>query len=322
MAVYDDGAHGAPETPRTGTFFNVAGAAVSLGLMAGIGVWGYQLIMRDVTGIPVVRAMEGAMRVAPDNPGGEVAAHTGLAVNAVAAEGEAAPPEDRLVLAPVTTDLTEEDLSVQRTAEADEVTPTDPVTAETEVQAALTPAEEPEPEPLEADDILSLVDQIAGTATPLTPLAEGQDVAPTVTLDGEPVAVTQAIARSIPGVATSLRPMVRPARGTTEDAVATALAVATAAPAEVSVQPLPAGTKLVQLGAFPTPEAAADQWGRLEGRFASYLGGKERLIIEAERNGRAFYRLRAKGFADLSEARRFCAALEAGNADCIPVVVR
>ncbi len=56
--------------------------------------------MRDVSGIPVVRAMEGDMRVLPDNPGGGVAAHTGLSVNEVAAMGEAGGPEDRLVLAP------------------------------------------------------------------------------------------------------------------------------------------------------------------------------------------------------------------------------
>jgi hypothetical protein len=35
-----------------------------------------------------------------------------------------------------------------------------------------------------------------------------------------------------------------------------------------------------------------------------------------------FYRLRAHGFTDLSDARRFCAAFVAGGVDCIPVVTR
>jgi hypothetical protein len=35
-----------------------------------------------------------------------------------------------------------------------------------------------------------------------------------------------------------------------------------------------------------------------------------------------FYRLRAHGFADLSDARRFCAAFVAQNVDCIPVLNR
>ena len=38
---------------------NFAGAAVSLALIAGVSVWGYKLVMRDVSGIPVVRAAEG-----------------------------------------------------------------------------------------------------------------------------------------------------------------------------------------------------------------------------------------------------------------------
>ncbi len=326
MAVYEEGAEYVPLTRKAGVFANYAGAAVSLGLMAGIGVWGYQLIMRDVTGIPVVRAMEGAMRVAPENPGGEVALHTGLAVNAVAAEGAAAAPEDRLVLAPATTDLAEEDLRVQPTAEAGEVVATDvPPVAEEEVQTALTePGDEAPAAPLQTDDILDLVDQLAAGAAPMTPLEEGTVVAPTVTLDGEEVAAVTIISRTIPGVTTSLRPVVRPAAVavTPDSSVEAAVEQAAAQTVAVATQALPTGTKLVQLGAFPTPEAAAEAWTGLQGKFSAYLNGKDQLIQQAERNGKAFYRLRAQGFADLSEARRFCAALEAGNADCIPVVVR
>ena len=327
MAVYDEGAEYVPLTRKAGIFANYAGAVVSLGLMAGIGVWGYQLIMRDVTGIPVVRAMDGAMRVAPDNPGGEVALHTGLAVNAVAAEGEAAGPEDRLVLAPATTDLSEEDLRVQPIAEAGEVVASDAPVVADETQTALTDADVDVPTgPLESDDILALVDQIAAGATPMAPLSDGEAVAPTVLLDGETVAANAVaiIDRSIPGVTTSLRPPLRPVALAVAPASAVAAAVAEAAApnADISTATLAVGTKLVQLGAFPTPEAAGAAWVNLQGKFGAYLAGKDQLIQQAERNGTAFYRLRAKGFADLSEARRFCAALEAGNADCIPVVVR
>ena len=72
-----------------GRYVNVAAAAVSIALIGGVGVWGYKLLMRDVTGVPVVRAMEGDMRVAPTNPGGEIAAHLGLSVNTVPADGGA-----------------------------------------------------------------------------------------------------------------------------------------------------------------------------------------------------------------------------------------
>ena len=59
---------------------------MSLALIVGIGVWGTKLIMRDVSGIPVVRAAEGPMRIQPENPGGLPADHQGLSVNDVAGQ--------------------------------------------------------------------------------------------------------------------------------------------------------------------------------------------------------------------------------------------
>jgi hypothetical protein len=52
------------------------------------------------------------------------------------------------------------------------------------------------------------------------------------------------------------------------------------------------------------------------------LNGKTRIIQKATSGGRVFYRLRAMGFEDIADARRFCSALVAQNADCIPVVTR
>ena len=93
MAVFTTDDERLRDPVSAGKMINAAGAVVSLALIAGIGVWGYKLVMRDVTGIPVVKALEGPMRVMPDNPGGEIAPNACLSVNAVAAEGEAAPPE-------------------------------------------------------------------------------------------------------------------------------------------------------------------------------------------------------------------------------------
>jgi hypothetical protein len=78
----------------------------------------------------------------------------------------------------------------------------------------------------------------------------------------------------------------------------------------------------VQFGAYDSPEIAREQWTKLAARFSEYLDDKDRVIEEATSGGRVFYRLRAHGFEDLSESRRFCAALVAEGADCIPVVSR
>ena len=76
---------------------------------------------RDVTGVPVVRALEGPMRVTPEEPGGDQANYQGLAVNTVAAAGIAAGPADRLVLAPPPLDLSAEDRAATELAAMAEV---------------------------------------------------------------------------------------------------------------------------------------------------------------------------------------------------------
>jgi cell division protein FtsN len=149
-------------------------------------------------------------------------------------------------------------------------------------------------------------------------------------MEAAPVEVAAApvtvIPATVPGVAAAIRPAPRPAALRAPDAAP--VVAASAAPAEAAApaspaltDALPAGTHLVQLGAFDSAEIAASEWERLQGPFGEFLGGKERVIQETQSNGRTFYRLRAKGFSDRAEARILCAALTAEDADCIPVTV-
>ena len=85
------------------------GALVSVGLIVILAVWGFKLVVRDVSGVPVIRAVEGQARTAPDNPGGELTDRTGMAVNSVAAGTDAA-PVDRVAIAPQPTALDGQDV--------------------------------------------------------------------------------------------------------------------------------------------------------------------------------------------------------------------
>jgi hypothetical protein len=98
---------------RAATFAKVThitGALISMGLLIGIGQWGYGVVVRDVSGIPVVRAVGGPMREPPDEPGGHEAAHQGLSVNRVAAQASTAEPPERVIIAPSPLDLRPEDI--------------------------------------------------------------------------------------------------------------------------------------------------------------------------------------------------------------------
>ncbi len=343
---YDDaGEFGAPETSIS-TLINLGGAVVSLALIAGLGVWGYELFMRDVNGVPVVRALEGPMRVAPDNPGGVEAPHQGLAVNTVAADNGPEEPAERLVLAPAPIELDGDDQPVasllpdtpvgEDDADVAATTPLATETGDADPGTSITAIAEPDTAP-------PVLDQAEGQSAIEAAIAEALGEAPVT----EGAVRDGVISSTVPGVSTSLRPAERPTRITgviqTSSAAATTNGGAASAvpgdPPEApegtvmvmtatgdwipsdEVLPEP-GTRLVQLGAYASKDVARSEWVSLSGQFSDYFVGKERLIMEASAGGKTFFRLRVIGFEDLAAARRFCAVLVADNANCIPVVQR
>ncbi len=91
---------------------------------------------------------------------------------------------------------------------------------------------------------------------------------------------------------------------------------------EIDPATIPSGTRLVQLGAFDTPEQARSEWRKLANQFGPVMEGKSLVVQAAESGGRTFYRLRAHGFSDETAARGFCTTLLDQNASCIPVEQR
>ncbi len=351
--TYGGGAELGDSGPDLKRIVNLTGAFLSVVLVAGLVWWGWTLMLRDVHGVPVVRALEGAMRVTPADPGGREAAHQGLAVSAIQAEGVVAPPPEAIVLAPRAPDLAGDDLpqAVLLAAEADAA----------EAEAAIARAAEPQAgRDALADDAIIQVSVDSGFRRAVPPpvavpesaiapsaieaaLAEALGLSLDAVPSGSAAVLEQAVARpgivpaSEPGVARSPRPAPRPEG----DGIDTGPPILVAAPAAADVsqgrwlsQPAPGVPSLsdmsiavgptgqgrvVQLGAFDTSDQAEAEWMRLTATHVDLLGDRPRRIEEAVTNGRTFFRLRAGGFADLSDARRFCTALVASGAACIPV---
>ena len=274
-------------------FTNFMASVVSLALLVAVGYWGYNLVMRDVSGIPVVRAVEGDMRVRPDTPGGELAQHQGLAVNAVVADGEAAPTADRIVLAPQPVELTEEDLPMDKEAVA--------IVQQAIADNRLITGEAAEKALAQADDTEDNQAEIIAAS----------------------IKVEEAAIDEPKGLQTSLRPVARPKGFRATDDVAAAVAAAVAETSkEIAPAKLAPGTRLAQLGAFDSADQARAAWDTAQGRFGDLMSGKSRVVQQASSGGQEFYRLRAHGFTDLGDANRFCAAIVAEGSDCIPVVSR
>ena len=271
-------------------WMHIAGAASSIALILGLGLWGYRLAVRDVTGVPVMRAMAGAMRIAPADPGGQQALNQGLTVNAVAAMGSAIPQAEQITLAPAAAELSAEDAPPA---------------------AAPTPLLVSDPKAATSAEV-ALIDQTASAA----PTADYVKPGPSA-LDNPNV------------IRTSLRPAPRPAAlggGMQLKAVQTVSGETTAAPKAkadfqtIEASAIPSGTPLVQFGVFESPEAARDRYGVLLASFPEVMSSLTPMIEAAQSGGRNFYRLRAEGYGSLDEAREFCKGIPSNVTDCIPVV--
>ncbi len=321
----------AETTTSLTTWTNMAGAAVSLALIAGVGVWGYKLMMRDVSGIPIVRAATTEMRVRPEDPGGQLAQHQGLAVNEIAARGAASGPVDQVVLAPPAVALAQEDQPVITARSAPVLQPA-PLAPAGSVFIEGPETTEPAPDENALSDRLQqgaideVVAELMGEAAPAQQ-ADGPKVVQARNIVSSDLPTPQpAVVREeapvldAPGVRQSVRPRLRPA------ASAAVLRQAAFTPPaetrEINPDAIPSGTRLAQLGAFDSADVARAEWERMQRSFGAILDGKSRVVQQAQSGGRTFYRLRAMGFVDLNDTRRFCSAVKAEGVDCIPVQVK
>lgn len=305
---------------RLGQVTTYVGALVSVSLMVGLVVWGAQLVMRDVSGVPVIRALEGDARTAPDNPGGELTPHAGLAVNSVAA-GQDPNAADAVAIAPAATGLAEEDVTMgELGAVAHE--PTDDLAdlaSETVAPVVAIPdgAEMP---------INEAVTELTPEEVPAEVLSQSEAISNALIEAAQ--ANAPAAASSGSTLVRSTRPAPRPrivkvvagSAPAAPAATAPVRAAAESAPPVRVVEPgaLPSGAPLVQIGAFDSDADAQREWARVSAKFGPLFAGKGRVIQTAESGGRTFWRLRVAGFDSSNEARRFCAAMIAEGGVCIP----
>jgi len=285
---------GDPERFNPAAYANIVGAVISLAVFVGIVTWGAQTVLRDSSGVPVVRALEGPARIAPEDPGGLLVAHQGLTVNEVAGSQVIGSVNDPLQLAPRPINLQAEDQPIQSL-----------LTLDTAAAEATASAVLPEPimDPAEA----LIIDETAESLAAM--LAAG-------TVNG---AVTEAPAAVIPasagsGLTQSLRPRLRPFAVVSRPAPR-------AEPPNIPAGEIVRGAPMAQLGAFGSAAIAQQAWADLSERHGDYLVGKPHVILQAEVGGGTIYRLRVHGFADQEEARRLCTALNRQNAECYSVTM-
>ena len=291
-ATYE--AQGDSERFNPAAYANIVGAVISLAVFVGIVTWGAKTVLRDSSGVPVVRALEGPARIAPEDPGGLLVAHQGLTVNEVAGSQIIGAADDPLQLAPRPINLQAEDQPIQPLVDREIATATAPA-------AVVLP--EPEMESAQA----LIIDETAESLAAM--LAAGTDMAPVK----EPAsAVIPASAGG--GPIQSLRPRLRPFAVFTRQ-------TPRVAPRNILAAQIVRGAPMAQLGAFGSAAIAEQAWADLSERHGDYLVGKPHVILQAAVGGGTIYRLRVHGFENQEEARRLCTALNRQNAECYSVTM-
>lgn len=156
------------------------------------------------------------------------------------------------------------------------------------------PAEKPDPQALLAQR------QVTVTRAPVDPAPV--PVAPV------PVAPTPVTPVAAPGS------NVAPAPDT--QAPAARLAPLTAAPARPATPSSEASGTMVQIAAVDSERGATAEWQRLAKKMPDLLGDRRPVVQRAEFAGKAVWRIRTGGFADIAEATQFCTRMRAKGAGC------
>ncbi len=305
---FQDAPTGVQNTHNFNKFTHVLGAGVSLALILGAGYWSYKIVSRDVTKIPVVEARAEPMRIAPSDPGGKTAENLDLAVTKIP-EAPVAEVTDLVNLAPAPTALMPEDAPAQELAAVQAAVETVNTTLDIDAIAnsmveGVAPLSDVAPQPDTQNIVQGNIEDALRMALDDTTI--------------QPVSLTLPAA----GLVTSLRPKPRPSR-TIEASVTQTPTVSSGQSNTQTMNPatLAAGTALVQFGAYDDNDTAEREWDRLSALLSPLLTERPRVIERAQSGGRVFYRLRAAGFGDLGDARRFCSAVT-NKTPCIPVITR
>ena len=289
------------------SIFSIFGAVISLNLILWAGYWTYNIISRDINGIPIVAAQPGPLRVAPDTPGGIEAENIELAVTKIASQ-ELPPNPKAVELAPSTEKLTPDDLTIFQAIRQKKII---------DRQAALNNQVhlgviEPN---LSKEISFEPVNTVTNTANYSITENQSELVAAALALALKPSAdnlIANAVAQN---KFKQIKPRLRPG-SLLEVSVSTTETVIRPALASVET-----GLAVVQFGTFATETVAFEEWDRLSKNLSVILDGRPKYVERIKRNGNEIYRLRLGGFVKIDDASRFCSAV-ISQENCVPVIAK
>jgi hypothetical protein len=280
-------------------YANIVGACISFIVFIGVLGWGARTLMRDSSGVPVVRALEGPTRVSPSEPGGVPASHQGLTVNQVSSSQKNLFIDESLQLAPAPINLKLEDIPIGTVIIQEVAEPIKYKKIEALLAGALI---------INSNGDKEIVDQLASM---LAATSLGSPTDNLINKDNTIKILSMTKASNVQ-LNASFRPKLR-----------SNFLVKTLLDSNIIAGDgkIPLGTQMVQLGAYTDKQAASQAWKDLSAHHSDYFIGKANVILTGKIADQEIYRLRVYGFKDIAESRRLCTALRGQNTECYPVVM-
>ena len=116
------------------------------------------------------------------------------------------------------------------------------------------------------------------------------------------------------------QPTPKPPAVAAKSVVTAAAAPANPAPATTASGLTAYGDHVVQIAATSSETTANSEWAKLLKAYPDMLAGGQKLIQQADVNGKTVYRLRVGSFASKADAATFCAAFKAKGGNCYPAL--
>ena len=288
---------------------SILGAIISVNLILWAGYWAYNIISRDINGIPIVAAQPGPLRVAPDFPGGIEAENIELAVTKIASQ-ELPPNPQAVELAPSTAKLVDDDITIYQALKQKKL-----------IGNHTIKNKQGHDEIIEAE----LFKEVSFGALKPSSLSANYTI---VDNQSELVAAALALALKPSSQSTAnsaisaninsriMKPRPRPVSLLVKSSLFKNPNVILPV-----LEIVERGLAVVQFGTFETEEVAFSEWDRLSKNFAVILDGRPKYVERIQRNGNEIYRLRLGGFENLDDANRFCSAV-ISEENCVPVIAK
>ncbi|MFL2799158.1 MAG: hypothetical protein ACJZ89_06195 [Paracoccaceae bacterium] len=268
-----------------GLLLTVLVSLISIFLLGGFLYWGYGAFVQSESEVTIIKASDGPLKVLPENPGGNLASHLGFSVNSVQESGQVAGPSAKIFLAPPAINVQESDLT------------------------SLSGF----------GDSNGAIDLKSSINDALAVIFKDKDALNETTfLNLKETSIKKDTAEKIIVSKNFSRPEKRPIKITSttlhQDLVAQIVLNQVKAKMVDSKNEL-----MVHLGSFENNVLASAHVENFVVRHKDYLINKTVFLQKSETGGRSIYRMRAIGFSNTSETKKFCVIINSFGNDCIPI---